>query len=213
MSSAVLDVLRSFVSLFAIVDPVGNIPVFVSLMEDRTWDEVRSIAKRASITVFITLSLVSLAGKPILKAFGITLSSFRIGGGILLFAIALDMLHAKVSRVKHSAEEREEVLEKEDIGVVPLGIPLLAGPGAMTQSIILYQANSSFLYRFGFFLSIFLVSVASFFAVKGSSKVKKYLGSSGINIVKRLMGLILMAVAVQFVLDGLKGAFPGLLGG
>ncbi len=210
MGSCLVDVVKSAVSLFAIVDPIGNVPVFISLMEERDESEIRSIAKRASITVLFALSTASLVGKSILKVFGITMPSFQIGGGILLIFISLDMLHAKVSRVKHSSEERGEVFEKEDIGVVPLGIPLLAGPGAMTQAIILYQASSSLVYRVGFFISIVIISILVYFIVKGSVTLKRFLGGVGINIVKRLMGLLLMAVAVEFVIEGIKGAFPGL---
>ena len=200
----------TFGSLFAIVDPFAAIPVFLALTGDRPGDS-KVVALRASSTSSIILLLFAAAGSFILRFFSITLPAFKIAGGIVLFVVGLEMLRARPSRTRSTAEEQSEAQSKEEVAIVPLGIPLLAGPGAIATVMVLASKAGDLEHRLAVFVCITVVGLITFLVLRSASFVSGALGKTGINLIGRVMGLILAATAVQFILDGAREAFPRLL--
>jgi multiple antibiotic resistance protein len=196
-------------SVFFIVDPLAAIPSFLVMTSEDSDEKRRRMAREAAWTCFWVLSLFSLAGSLIFKLFGITLPAFKIAGGLLLFLVALDMLQARRSGTQEVTEERVEGATKEEIGVTPLGIPMLAGPGAISTAMVLMGQSGSWWQAIPVFSAIAITSLSSYFILAGANRVRRYLGETGIRILMRLMGLVLTAIAVQFVLNGI--ADTGLL--
>ncbi len=193
----------AFTSIFFLVDPFAVIPAFLSMTATDSPAQRRRSAKRAAVTCFIVLSLFALAGSFIFRLFGLTLPAFEIAGGLILLLIGLEMLQAKRSGTQESAKETEEGEQKDDPGVLPLGIPMLAGPGAISTVMVLMGPDPDLQRSIPIFAAITVTSLASFLVLAGADRVRKYMGETGIRIMMRLMGLILTALAVQFVLNGL----------
>jgi multiple antibiotic resistance protein len=212
MSSVVSFALVSFGSLFSIVDPFSVVPVFLALTGSQPHPVQARTALRASFTCFLVLTLFALAGGVIFSFFGITLPAFKIAGGFLLFGVALDMMRARRSATRGTTEEEHEAETKEEVGLIPLGIPLLSGPGAIATVMVLVGKAHDLPTRATLFGIVAIVSLLAFLTLRSASLVARVLGQTGVNIIGRVMGLILSAVATQFVIDGLYGAFPGLLG-
>jgi len=167
------------------------------------------MAVRAAWTCFLVLLIFSMAGTLIFKLFGITLAAFKIAGGMILGLIGLDMLKAKRSPTKETPGETEEGAEKEDVGIIPLGIPMLAGPGSISSVMVLMSQNTDWPHAIVVVCAIGASAGVSFLVLAGADKVSSYLHETGIRILTRMMGLLLLAIAVQFVLNGLKDAgFP-----
>lgn len=162
------------------------------------------MAKQAAWTCFLVLSLFSLAGSLIFKLFSITLPAFKIAGGIILFLVAIDMLQARRSGTQEVTEERMEGAQKDEVGVTPLGIPMLAGPGAISTVMVLMGQSSDWWHVAPVFASIAITALASYYILAGANKVRRFLGETGIRILMRLMGLVLTALSVQFVLNALE---------
>jgi multiple antibiotic resistance protein len=200
------------VALFAIVNPIGSVPIFISATDGWSREDRARTAKIVAITVFIVLSVSAFIGDKILNFFGISIPSFQVGGGILLMLIAISMMHAKQSGTRQTPEEAQTLAEREAIAIVPLSIPLLAGPGAISNMIIAAQQNSSFSGHLSLVVPVFIIAVIIWLVLRLSASISSQLGSIGINIVTRLMGLVLAAMAVEFVAHGLIGLFPRLLG-
>jgi multiple antibiotic resistance protein len=196
----------SFVSLssvFFIVDPIAAIPSFLVMTSEDGESKRRRMAKQAAWTVLLVLTVFSLAGSLIFKIFGITLPAFKIAGGLILFLVAVDMLQARRSGTKEVTEERLEGASKEEIGVTPLGIPMLAGPGAISTVMVLMGQSRNWWQAIPVFAAIGITAIASYLILAGANRVRGFLGETGIRILMRLMGLVLTAIAVQFVLNGL----------
>ncbi len=191
-------------SIFFIVDPLAAIPSFLVMTLEDDDEKRRRMARQAAWTCFLVLSLFSLAGSLIFKIFSITLPAFKIAGGLVLFLVAADMLQARRSGTQEVTEERVEGTEKEEVGVTPLGIPMLAGPGAISTAMVLMGQSRNWWHTLSVFAAIGTTSVASYFVLAGANRVRKYLGETGIRILMRLMGLVLTAIAVQFALNGLS---------
>jgi multiple antibiotic resistance protein len=168
-------------------------------------------ALRASATCFVVLATFALAGNTIFSFFGITLPAFKIAGGILLFGVGLEMMRARHSETKTTNEEERDAETKEDVGLIPLGLPLLSGPGAIAAVVVLVGKARNIPERMALFGVIVAVSALTFLTLRSASLVLRVLGKTGVNVIGRVMGLILAAVAMQFVLDGLHEAFPTLL--
>jgi multiple antibiotic resistance protein len=200
------------VALFAIVNPIGSVPIFISATDGWSREDRARTAKIVAITVFIVLSVSAFIGDKILNFFGISIPSFQVGGGILLMLIAISMMHAKQSGTRQTPEEAQTLAEREAIAIVPLSIPLLAGPGAISNMIIAAQQNSSFSGHLSLVVPVFIIAVIIWLVLRLSASISSQLGSIGINIVTRLMGLVLAAMAVEFVAHGLIGLFPRLSG-
>ena len=198
-----------FVTVFALVDPFGALPFFVSLTEGFSEADRAIVRRRAVIVLGSVLGLFALVGRFLFAAFGLTLAAFEIAGGIILFIVAYDMLHGEVTRTKLTDEDREEAIARRDeISVVPLGIPLLAGPGAIS-TVMIYEGsagNDPFMVAAAF-LAIAVTTTATFFILKYGQKLFRYLGKTGIMAMTRVLGLLLAAVGVQFVIYGILGAF------
>src|SRR5579862_6025029 len=196
--------LVSFTSIFALVDPIAAVPTFLVITTHTEPGRRRHTAHRAAWTCMIVLSVFALAGPLIFQMFGITLPAFRIAGGVILGLIGIDMLRARRSTTKETPGETEEGAEKEDAGITPLGVPMLAGPGAMSSVTVLMAQTPDWLHRGIVLAAVATASVVSFLVLAAADRVGSYLHETGIRILSRLMGLLLTAIAVQFILDGLR---------
>lgn len=204
------EYLKFFAALFAIVDPVGAIPIFINLTADQT-DATRSKTMlMSSVSMGLILITVLFSGEAILRIFGISEGSFRVGGGILILLMAISMLHARMSPVKQTAEEELDSTERASVAVVPLATPLLAGPGAISTVILYAQRYTSVAHYLYLFAVIVLLAGLTALAFRLAPTITRLLGKTGINVVTRLMGLIMTAVGVEFIANGLKQLFPVL---
>lgn len=202
--------LHIFTALFVIVDPIGAIPLFISYTRDQSVEERRVSARTAAIAVASVLLLSIFFGEYLLQFFGIGIPSFRVGGGILILLMAIAMLNARQGGARYTAEEGKEGQEKENIAVVPLAIPLLAGPGAISTTIIYAHKAHTLLDKAALVIAALLVAASVATALYLAERIAHRLGRTGINIATRIMGLILSAVAVEFIADGLVQLFPKL---
>jgi multiple antibiotic resistance protein len=195
--------LLAITSVFFLVDPFAVIPVFLAVTADSPHTERRNMAKRAAWTCCIVLASFSVAGSLIFRAFGITLPAFKIAGGIILLQIGLDMLQARQSGTKATPEEEQEGAEKADASIIPLGMPMLAGPGAISTVMVLVGESHAAWQHAVVYGTIIFSAYASFLVLAAADRVRLYLGNTGIRILMRLMGLLLVSLAVQFVANGL----------
>ena len=186
------------------MDPFAAVPSFLAMTARDTPEQRRVHARRAAWTCAITLAVFALAGSLIFKLFGITIGAFKIAGGVLIGLNALDMVQARRSQQKETPAERQEGIEKEDVGIMPLGVPMLAGPGAISTVMVIAAGSKGPLSAAALYVSIALTALISFYVLAGALMVEKRLGQTGMRILTRLMGLVLCAIAVQFILDGIK---------
>ena len=195
-------------SIFAVVDPIGVTPFFTLLTEDMTPEQKRRVIVRTCIVCGSTLTFFALFGQWIFTAFGFTLPAFRIAGGILLFGVAFEMLHGERSRSRLTDKEREETLERADeVAVVPLGIPLLAGPGAITTVMIyMSRPTADVLDKMFVFAGILVSVLVAFLLLHYADRIFRRIGRTGVRALGRIMGLLLAAIAIQFIIDGAIGA-------
>jgi multiple antibiotic resistance protein len=198
------------ISLFAIVNPIGSVPIFISATDGWSNNDRARTARTVAMTVFIVLVLSAFIGDGILNFFGISIPSFQVGGGILLMLISISMMHGKQGGTRQTPEEAQTLAEREVIAIVPLSIPLLAGPGAISSMILNAQQHPSFLGHLSMLIPAFVISGLIWLVLKLAEAISHQLGTIGINIVTRLMGLILAAMAVEFIAHGLRGLFPQL---
>ncbi len=201
--------LVTFSAVFFVVDPFAVIPLFLSITRGDSAPKRRATALKASIVTVVTLTVFAATGEFIFRLFGITIGAFKIAGGLLLFLVALDMMRAQPSRVRSSPEEEHEGTTKDDVAIVPLAIPMLAGPGAIaTVTVLMSQAHGQ-AGRIAIVLAVVGVTGAlTFLILRESTRLERVLKQTGLNIVSRVMGLILAAVAVQFVLNGIHDVLP-----
>jgi multiple antibiotic resistance protein len=192
-------------SIFFLVDPFAAIGSFLAITANADKARRSAIARKGAFTCFIVLTSFALAGQFIFRMFGITLPAFEIAGGLILLLIGLDMLEARRSATQETASEAEEAAAKEDAGIVPLGIPMLAGPGAISSVMVLVgQAPSYWCWQMGAILgSIAITAFVSYWVLAGADRVRGFLGETGIRILVRIMGLLLVALAMQFFVNGL----------
>jgi multiple antibiotic resistance protein len=198
------------IALFAIVNPIGSVPIFISATDGWEQKQKMRTANVVALTVFLVLGASALFGEGILDFFSISIPSFQVGGGILILLIAINMLHAKQSHSKQTPEEAKTMEERDVIAIVPLSIPLLAGPGAISSMIIAAQDSATLGGQLSLLLPISVVAMLIWLTLQLSGYIAGKLGTIGINIVTRLMGLILAAMAVEFIAHGLSGLFPAL---
>ena len=197
-------------ALFVIADPIATIPIFINLTAGQTREERMRTANITALTVGAVLVLSIFLGQPLLQLFGIRIASFRVGGGILILLMAISMLNARLSRTVGTPEEMQEGSEKDDPAVVPLGVPLVAGPGAISTMIIYaHQAGDAYDTAFLIFAGL-LVGLSVWIALRMADPIRRLLGKTGINIISRLAGLVLAAIAVEFIAGGLVELLPGL---
>lgn len=199
--------ITAFLTLFVIIDPIGLAPLFVALTPGASAAHRRAVGLRAVTIAFVILTVFGLFGDHVLTFVGISMPAFRIAGGLLLFLTALEMLFEKRSKRREEHAQHPEHQPVEDPSVFPLATPLLAGPGAITSMILLIDQSegvSGVFFVLGVLLAVLLV-VLFFFMM--STAMERILGATGINVVTRLMGMLLAALSVQFVIDGLKAVF------
>jgi len=199
-----------FTSVLFIVDPLAAVPSFLAMTAQDPPEGRRAMARRGAWTCAITLTAFALGGGLIFKLFGITLGAFKIAGGVLIGLTALDMVQARRSQQKETPVEKAEGIDKEDVGIMPLGVPMLAGPGAISTVMVLAGASRNPATTLGLFGAISLTACVSYLTLAAATTVEKRLGQTGMRILTRLMGLVLCAIAVQFIVDGIK--MTGLAG-
>lgn len=214
MASDLLSFLASLSSIIIIVNPLGATLTYIALTEKLEKPLKEQIVRDACTFALVILIVAGIAGTVILQILGITLEAFRIAGGILLFGIGMEMVYAKTSRTSLTATEKYESRDNEDVAVMPLAIPMIAGPGAITTTIVLTNEASgmSTIAWLVIFVSICIAIVITYFMMMYADYIIRKIGQRQYRVINRLMGILLIAIAVQFVITGIKIAFP-LMGG
>ncbi len=200
----------TLIGLLAVVNPLGALPILLSMTSKSDPKADKRTINRAAIAVALILLISAWIGNSLLSFFGITIDAFRAAGGLLILLMGITMLHGKQSHVQHHPDEAESVNDKEDISVVPLAIPLMAGPGAI--SLVILDANKTTSWQGDLKLALAIISVAAiaWVVLLIAEKMHDKLGTIGLNIITRIMGLILAAIGVQFMADGMIHLLPGL---
>ena len=197
-------------TFFTLINPIGIAPILLVMTERFSKEEKINIAWKGSLTAFITLIIFSILGSMIFNIFGITIEAFQIMGGILFFRSGFRMSEAKIGRSRTTPMEREESQESDDLAISPIGIPLIAGPGAITASMLL-SSQTPQLYSYATLgVSISLVLVVVYLILRNGGLLMKALGYTGMRVIQRLMGLVLMVIAVQFVINGVMSILSPL---
>jgi len=205
------DYLRFVVTMMAVVDPFLAVPFFIAFEGARTEEQRKALARVVAITVFIVLAVSGAVGESLLLLIGASLPAFRVGGGLVLLLMALAMLNAQVGGVRQSQDEAHQLKSGEASGVVPLAMPLLAGPGAISTTIIAAEKGGA-AHLAVLTGCIALVCLVTWWALRQAHAIADRLGVTGLNIATRILGLLLAAMAVQTMAEGLRALFPGLAG-
>ncbi len=199
------------IAMIAITNPIGNLAIFIGLTAERPEAERRKTAITCAVAVLIIFIVVAWAGNLVLKAFGITVAAFEGAGGLIVLLLGLAMLHSKTSAMHHTEEEADEAQTKDSIGVVPLAIPIVAGPGALTTIIIQGSKFPGIADRIEMSLVGVGVSALILVAFLASAMISRVLGTAGINIATRIMGIILAAIGVDMIGHAVKGMLAGVV--
>lgn len=202
--------LQFFLGLVAAVNPIGIMPVFVSLTSHMPVEEKNKTALTANIAVTVILIMSLLLGQTLLDMFSISLDSFRVVGGLLLMTIAFSMMSGKLGEDKQNKQEKSEYISREQVAVVPLAMPLMAGPGAISSTIVYGVRYPTLLDTIGICITIGLFAALSWLLFRSAPYIVRLLGQTGINVITRIMGLVLGALGVEFIANGLRSLFPGL---
>jgi multiple antibiotic resistance protein len=207
--------LVSFSAVFFVVDPLSAVPFFLAMTREDSAQKRRETALRASVAAALVLSGFALAGAWIFRLLGIGLPAFKVAGGVVLLLLALDMIRTQPSKTRITEGEISAGADKEDIAIVPLAMPLLAGPGSIATCIVLMARARSgpWWHAVPVLAAIALTCAAAYLILAGATRTAKVLGPTGLAILERAAGLLLVAVAIQFMMDGLGEGLPGLLGG
>lgn len=196
-------------ALFAIVNPIGCLPIFINATHNWPTPERHKTARTAGITVFLILTIATFIGDLTLKFFGVGIPSFQVGGGILVLLNAINMMYARPN-INQTPDEAQAMAEREVIAVFPISIPLLAGPGAISTMIIAGEASGDWIGHLSLIIPIAIVCLIVWVVLRLAGNIAFKLGIIGINIITRLMGLILTAMAIESIAKGLSGLFPHL---
>jgi multiple antibiotic resistance protein len=199
-------------ALFFVVDPIAAVPFFLAITRGDSVEVRRKAAFRASLTAFIVLAFFALAGAAILSWLGVTLAAFKVAGGVVLLLIALDMIRTQPSKTRITEGEVAAGAEKDDPAIVPLAMPLLAGPGSIATSVVLMsrERGQACWHGLPVLLAIAATCVATWLILAAAARTERVLGRSALAIVERAAGLLLVAIGVQFILDGVGEALPGM---
>ncbi len=211
MDSILPYALFCFTSLFTITSPFSMMPVFLTMTQNLGEHERAAVAKRATVVACMALLLIALSGRFLFNFFGISTDGFRIAGGIIIFRIGYDMLQAKYTSTKLKDDEIK--VYANDISVTPLGIPMLCGPGSIANAIVLMEDADTFELKATLAVAILLVYLTTFFILRGSTRLVKLIGDTGNNVMMRLMGLILMVIAVECFVSGMRPILMSILHG
>lgn len=203
-------IVSALVTLFVVVDPIGLVPTFIAITQDLPRHARRGVAWRASLIAALVLAGSALIGDWLLRTLSITLPAFRIAGGLLLFSIASEMVFGL--RIERQSQQAEEAIEERvrNIAAFPLGVPLMAGPGAITACVLLAGRADGQAQRLATLLAVILLVIAVCFAVfMLATRIARIIGTTGNVVLSRLLGVLLAAMAVQFVIDGVRAALAG----
>ncbi|MFN8256240.1 MAG: NAAT family transporter [Bacteroidales bacterium] len=202
MNDTLSFALLCITSFFTLINPLGTMPVFMSMTAELSTVERNNTAKKASIVSLITIISFAFTGQLLFKFFGISVNSFKIVGGVIFFIMGMDMLQARLTPIKIKGSEVKSYIS--DISVTPLAIPMICGPGAITNSIVLMEDADTIPKKAVLIISVVLIMFVTYLILYSSSKLIKLLGQTGINVMMRIMGLIVMVIAVEFFFSGLK---------
>lgn len=200
--------LAFIVSVFAVMNPMVAIPVYLSVVDGMSMDQRRSIPRKTAFAAFMVMVTAFLLGETILWIFSVSIPALRIAGGLLLASMAWSMLQARTSRTRQTTEEKEEASERGSVAIVPLAIPVTAGPGAISLMIIAATYPNPIEGKIAIILAVLLVCVVLWGFLSMAERVQTLLGTTGMNVVTRIMGLIMLAVAMEFLTGGLSEKFP-----
>ncbi len=195
--------LTALVAVFVIIDPFAATPAFLAMTAGYDRLRRRQMARRAALTCVVILSVFATVGKYLFRLFGITLPAFKLAGGLLMLLVALDMLQARRSRTRETPEEQSDACATEDVGIIPMGIPMLAGPGSISTVMVLVGQAPTWLEVIPVLASIVVTSAICYFVLSRADRVEAILGEIGIRVLTRLMGLVLTAIAFQFFVSAL----------
>lgn len=209
MSETIAFALLCFTSFFSVINPLGVMPVFMTMTADLDSAHRRKTAERAVMVAFVSLLMFAFSGQLLFNFFGISVDSFRIVGGIIFFMMGYEMLQARLSRVEIDEESVKKYVE--DVAITPLGIPMICGPGAITNAIVLMQDAHTIELKAVLIAVIIIVCIITLIALIGAGKFVNMLGDTGNKILMRLMGLIIMVMAVEFFFRGLKPIVQNIL--
>jgi len=196
-------------SSFTLINPIGTMPIFMTMTSELDVAHRNHTAKKASLVAFATILVFAFSGQLLFKFFGISVNSFKIVGGVIFFIMGMDMLQARLSQVKIKDSEIKSYVN--DISITPLAIPMICGPGAITNSIVLMEKAITLEMKIILIASITVVVLLTYFILLSSSRIIKMLGETGNNVLMRLMGLIVMVIAVEFFFSGLKPIMAEML--
>ncbi|GET23175.1 MarC family protein [Prolixibacter denitrificans] len=196
--------LLALTSFFTLINPLGTMPIFVSMTSELPEEQKKKTARKAVFVSFITILMFAFSGQLLFRFFGISVNSFRIVGGVIFFLMGQDMLQARLGKIKVSEKESEINAYVNDISITPLAIPMISGPGAITNGIVLMEDASTFGKKLLLIASITLILFLTYIILISGTKITKKLGETGNKVLMRLMGLIVMVIAVEFFFSGLK---------
>jgi multiple antibiotic resistance protein len=214
MSDDLNFILIALPAIFFVVDPFAAIPIFAAITASDSVDKRKAVAARAAIAMMITLASFAIAGGFIFRAFGISLGAFKMAGGLMILLMAVDMMRAQPSRTRTSPAEQAEGAERDDVAVVPLAIPMLAGPGAIAAvTVLMSRAHGRPIPIAAVFVSIGITGVLTWLLLRAAASAERFISRNTLRVIERLMGLLLAAVAVEFMVGGLTDLLPRLRAG
>jgi multiple antibiotic resistance protein len=208
MGDALSFSLVALSALFFVVDPIGLAPIFLTMTAGDSREKRIATAKKACLIFVGVLTIFTIGGGLIFQLLGVSLAAFKIAGGILLMLTALDMLRSKQSDTRTSGEEIGEAAQKDDVAIVPLAMPLLAGPGSIATVMMLAARAQTPWMLIPVLLSVLIIAAATYYTLRAANVVDRWMGINGRAILERVMGLLLAAIAMQFVVDGIRDAYP-----
>lgn len=209
MDNIIPFALLCFTSFFTLVNPLGTMPIFLSMTDGLSNEERQAIARKATFVAFIILSAFTISGQYLFQFFGISTNGFRIAGGFVIFKIGYDMLQAHFTHIKLNEQEQQHYAN--DISITPLAIPMLCGPGAIANGIVLMEDANGLLMKATLIAVICLVFLVTYTILRASTRLVKLLGETGNNVLMRLMGLILMVIAVECFVSGIRPILTDIL--
>ncbi len=199
--------LLCFSSLFTLINPFGILPIYLTMTQNITKQQRKDINQKGLIAAGTVLIIFAFLGEFIFSIYGITIEAFKIAGGIIFFRIGLSNLESKISRIKSTPMEEKEALIKDGFAFTPFAIPFIAGPGSISSSMILSNSADTFVKKITFIISILFCLIITYFIFQAAGRVSKKLGTIGIRILQRIMGLLLCVIAIQFIIDGVAIIF------
>jgi multiple antibiotic resistance protein len=202
-----------FTAFFTIINPLGTMPIFMTMTASLSKAKRKQTAKKATIVAFFTIIAFAFSGQILFNFFGISVNSFRIVGGLIFFMMGWDMLQARLGAFKHTEDEQKIDAYVDDISITPLAIPMICGPGAITNAIILMEDANDYVQKSALIIIIALVLYITYLILVGASKITEKIGPTGNKVMMRLMGLIVMVIAVEFFFSGLKPINLGIMNG